>query len=80
MVNRLFGELGRLRIALGHFELVLDRSPKNLQLAFMSTSSVALANANVIRPKQTIARNMRGVTAAEGGGGENAWISGPKHP
>jgi hypothetical protein len=39
------------------FELLLDRSRKNLPLQFTSTSKVALANADVIRPKKTIARS-----------------------
>ena len=40
------------------FELLLNRSRK-LAAAFTSTSNFSLASADVARPRQTIARNMR---------------------
>src|ERR1700730_8752438 len=41
------------------------------------TSVGRRANTGLLEPYPFL---NRGVTADEGGGGENAWISGPKHP
>ena len=58
VINRLFGELGRLRIALEHFELLLDRRRKTCSCIYEHVH-VSLASADVIRPKKAIARNRR---------------------